>query len=112
MRNETARSYRLTGWAWGIETLLLFCVLDGLVLTYSAGIATGKEAVAFLAGYVLIYVGTIVTACLVDSGKIFAPAVCLLNSDFPLNARMPPAPRPRHCWSRLRQTGACRCRCK
>ena len=62
MSNESSRHYWLTRWMLGLETLLLFALADGLVIAFEMGIINGGEAVAFLAGYLLICAGTTATA--------------------------------------------------
>jgi hypothetical protein len=62
MKNESLRRYWLTRWMLGVETLLLFALADGLVIACGTGIINGGEALAFLAGYLLICVGTMATA--------------------------------------------------
>ena len=73
MKNELTRRYRLSRWTLGLETLILFCLVDGLVVAYQAGITTAVESAAFLAAWLLISFSCLATVYLTESGRALTP---------------------------------------
>ena len=101
MKNESLRRYWLTRWVLGLETLLLFALVDGLVIACKTGIINGGEALAFLAGYLLICAGTMATAHMPIVLKSACPPQPKNSIDIGHNS-----PRPQKEWIKVNQNEA------